>query len=141
MSEIYSTIGTRSYAALLADPQGADAITIPCEPGNGDVVRGTVMYRKASGLWAPAASAQVSTSNALAVIDEDVATGSAPASGAVAVAEEVKAYRAGIFVDGAVVLAAKAALSDANKVVLRLQNIVFDQKESTATFTNTVTGA
>ena len=49
MSELYSTIGTRTYANLLADPQGADVIAIPCKPGNGEVAAGTVMYREASG--------------------------------------------------------------------------------------------
>ena len=61
--------------------------------------------------------------------------------GAEAVAEDAAAYRAGIFVDGAVKLAAGAALTDAIKVVLRGQNIVFDKKESVETFDNTVTGA
>ena len=79
--------------------------------------------------------------NQLVVLGEAVAAGSAPAAGVVAVAEDAKAYRAGIFVDGAVKLAAGAALTDAHKVVLRQQGIVFDKKESTADFTNSVTGA
>lgn len=140
MAEIYNVIGTSEYDQLLADPQGADVITIPCEPGNGEIKRGTVMYRKASGLWAPAASAQVVNTNMLAVINETVATGSAPASGTTVTAEDAAAYRAGIFIEGRVKLTANAALSDANKVVLRQQGIVFDRKESTGTFNNTVTG-
>ena len=141
MSELYNVVGTSEYDQLLADPQGADVISIPCEPGNGDIKRGTVMYRKSSGLWAPAASANVTTSNMLAVINEAVATGTAPASGVTAVAEDAAAYRAGIFVEGRVKLASDAALTAAHKVVLRLQGIVFDQKESNGTFTNTVTGS
>ena len=141
MSELYDVIGTSEYANLLADPQGADIIGIPCEPGNGDVPVGTVMYRKASGLWAPAASAQIVNTNQFAVLKEAVATGSAPASGETAVAENAAAYRAGCFIDGVVKLTAGAALTDAHKVVLRQQNIVFDKKESTSTFTNTVTGS
>lgn len=141
MSDMYSVIGTSAYSNILADPQGADRIGIPCEPGNSDVAAGTLMYRKASGLWAPAAAAQVANTNMLAVLMEDVATGSAPAAGVTAVAENAVACRAGCFIDGAVKLAAGAALTDANKVVLRLMNIVFDKKESTTTFTNTVTGS
>ncbi len=141
MSAMYDVIGTQAYVNLLADPQGADVISIPCEPGNGDITMGTVMYRKASGLYAPAAAANAVATNQLVVLGENVATGTAPASGVVAVAEDAAAYRAGIFVDGAVKLAAGAALTDAIKVVLRGQNIVFDKKESVETFDNTVTGA
>jgi len=141
MAEIYDVIGTSTPVNLLADPQGADKITIPCEPGNGDIPAGTLMYRKASGLWAPAAAAQVVNTNQLAVLKEAVASGSAPASGVTAVAEDGLAYRAGCFIDGVVKLAAGAALTDANKVILRQQGIVFDKKESTTTFTNTVTGS
>lgn len=141
MSEMYSTIGSRAYSNLLADPQGADLISIPCEPGNGDVAAGTVMYRKSSGLYAPAATAQVTASNQLVVLKEDVATGAAPGSGKTATAEDAAAYRAGCFVDGAVKLAAGAAVTAAHKVILRGQNIVFDVKETTATFDNTVTGS
>lgn len=141
MSEMYSTIGNRAYSNLLADPQGADLISIPCEPGNGDVAAGTVMYRKSSGLYAPAATAQVTASNQLVVLKEDVATGAAPGSGKTATAEDAAAYRAGCFVDGAVKLAAGAAVTAAHKVILRGQNIVFDVKETTGTFDNTVTGS
>lgn len=140
MSELYEVIGTSNYDQLLADPQGADVIAIPCKPGNGTVKRGTVMYREASGLYSPAASAQIVSTNQLVVLNEDVDTGSAPASGETAVAKDAAAYRAGRFVSGRVKLAADATLTDAHKVILRLQNIVFDQMESTTTFDNTVTG-
>lgn len=134
MSELYGVIGTSNYSNLLADPQGADIISIPCEPGNGTIKRGTVMYRKSTGLYAPAASGDVTTSNMLVVINEEVETGTTVAAGAVA--EDAAAYRAGCFIDGKVVLKSDATLSDANKVVLRLQNIVFDKAESTGTFDN-----
>ena len=141
MSELYSTIGTRIYTNLLADPQGADVIAIPCKPGNGDVAAGTVMYREASGLYSPAAAAQVTAANQLVVLKEDVATGAAPEAGTTATAEDAAAYRAGCFIDGVVKPAAGAALTAAHKAVLRGQNIVFDVKESTETFNNTVSGS
>ena len=141
MSELYAKIGESGYDQLLADPQGADVIAVPCEPGNGDIKRGTILYRKASGLWAPAASAQIVNTNQLAVLNEAVATGSAPASGKTVTAEDAAAYRAGCFIDGRVTLAADAAVTEAHKVILRQQGIVFDKKESTSTFTNTVTGS
>jgi hypothetical protein len=141
MSDLYGVIGTSTYANLLADPEGADVISVPCKPGNGALTAGTLLYRGADGLYAPAATAQVTASNMLVVLAEDVSTGEAPASGSTAVAEDAKAYRAGIFVDGTVKLAAGASLTAESKAVLRGQNIVFDKKESAETFTNTVKGA
>lgn len=142
MSDLYSVIGEKGYSNLLADPQGADVISIPCKPGSGAITRGTLMYREATGMWSPAAAANVVNTNQLAVLNEDVdTTGSAPASGKTAVAEDAAAYRAGCFVDGAVKLAAGAALTAAHKVILRMQGIVFDPMESTSTFDNYVTGS
>lgn len=120
--KLYDEIGASNPAYLLADPQGADKIAIQCEPGNGVVKRGTVMYRKASGQYAPAASANVAATNMLAVLDETVDT-----SANTSIAEDAAAYRAGRFVFGKVTLASDAALSAANQVVLRGQGIVFDQ--------------
>ena len=140
MSDLYEVIGERAYTNLLADPQGADIISIPCKPGNGDVPAGTVMYRESSGMYSPAATAQVTAANQLVVLKEAIETGSAPASGVTVTAVDAAAYRAGCFIDGAVKLASGAALSAANKAVLRGQNIVFDVKESTGTFNNTITG-
>lgn len=134
MSEIYRTEGTKTYKNLLADPQGADQIVIPCEPGCGDIPAGTVMYRTATGLYAPAASGQISTSYFLVVLAEDISTGNSVEVGAVA--EDAKAYRAGRFIDGAVVLASNADVTAAHKVVLKLQGIVFDVKENTNAFEN-----
>ena len=134
MSDLYGVVGRRGYANLLADPQGADVIAIPCEPGNGALPAGMVMYRKDSGLYAPAASGQISTSYFLAVLKEDVDTGDTVAAGAVA--EDAAAFRAGRFIDGKVVLSDKTAVTAAQKVVLRLMGIVFDKEESTGTFDN-----
>ncbi len=134
MSEIYRTEGTKTYKNLLADPQGADVIAIPCAPGKGDIPAGTIMYRGATGLYEPAASGQISTSYYLVVLAEDIATGASVGVGAVA--EDAKAYRAGCFVDGAVTLASNGTVTAAHKVVLKLQGIVFDVKESTGTFHN-----
>lgn len=139
--ELYGTIGTQTYSNLLADPQGAETISVPIEPGNGAVTRGTLLYRKATGLYAPAAAAQAIDTNMLAVLNENIDTGSAPGSGEKAVAMDAPAYRSGRFVDGAVTLAAGATLTAAIKVTLRKQNIVFDKDDSVASFTNEVTGS
>lgn len=134
MSELYGVIGQKNYTNLLADPQGADVIGIPCEPGNGDLTAGMLVYRKSSGLYAPAGSGQISTSYMLAVLKEDVSTGDTISRGAVA--EDAAAYRAGCFIDGAVTLADGSTPTAAHKVVLRLMGIVFDKKVETATFEN-----
>lgn len=138
--ELFETIGTSVTTKLLADPLGADRIVVPCEPGNGKIDRGTIVYRKASGLYAPAASANIVTTNVFAVLDETVDTGSsAPAAGETAVAEDVNAYRSGHFIDGVVTLASAGEVTAAHKVTLMRQGIVFDQETSTGTFDNFVT--
>ena len=135
MSDLYGVIGTSEYNNLLADPQGADVIAIPCKPGNGKIPAGTVMYRNAQGLYEPAASGQISTSYYLVVLGEEVDTGNSVGAGAVA--EDAKAYRTGMFIDGAVFLASKATLTAAHKVVLKLNGIVFDKEDGTdETFEN-----
>ena len=139
MSELYSVIGSSTYKNLLADPQGADLIGVPVEPGNGELAAGTVLYRKSNGLWAPAATAQMSTSYQLIVLKEDVDTG--VTVGAEAVAEDAAAYRAGRFVDGAVKYyntsaSEYQAVGAAEKLVLRLFGIVFNVTEAAAAFDN-----
>lgn len=139
MSELYSVIGSSTYKNLLADPQGADLIGVPVEPGNGELAAGTVLYRKSNGLWAPAATAQMSTSYQLIVLKEDVDTGATV--GAEAVAEDAAAYRAGRFVDGAVKYyntsaSEYQAIDAAGKLVLRHFGIVFNVTEAAAAFDN-----
>ena len=134
MSDLYSVVGTSANKQLLADPQGADVVAVPVEPGNGNIKRGTILYRKATGLWAPAASGNILTTNMLVVLNEDIASGDSVGVGAVA--EDAAAYRAGRFISGKVTLASDGTVTDAHKVVLRKQGIVFDQMESTDTFNN-----
>lgn len=138
--ELYGKIGERNPEYLLADPQGAERIGIPCTPGKGAVKRGTVMFREANGMYSPAASADVVNTNMLVVLEEAVDTGSAPASGETAIAESAEAFRAGRFIDGKVFLAGDAELTADNKVVLRQQGIVFSPMVSTTTFDNSASG-
>lgn len=140
MSDLYNVIGKSEYDQLLSDPLNGDVISIPCKPGNGAIKRGTVMFRGENGLWEPATTAEVTVEKQLAVLNEAVDTGSAPGGGETVTAEEAAAYRAGSFINGRVTLKDNEALTDANKVILRLQGIVFDQMESTKTFDNKVSG-
>lgn len=99
MSNLYKSIKSETKN-LLSDPQDAYLISIPCEPGNGDIPTGTVMYRAESGLYKPASSEEISGEVALAILKDGVSTGDAAKSGAVAC--EAAAYRAGRFLDGSV---------------------------------------
>lgn len=136
---IYDTIGTTEKTNLLSDPIGADRINVPCEPGSGIIKRGTILYRKASGLWAPAATANIVNTNQFAILDETVTTDDTPAAGDTAVAEDALAFRAGRFIVGAVTLANDGTVTEAHKVVLARQGIVFDHKVESAEFENSVT--
>ena len=128
---LYEVIGKNNPEYLLADPSGADKIAIPCKPGNGVITRGTVMYRGTDGMWLPAAAANAVDTNFLAVLDESVDT-----TANATVAEDAAAYRAGRLIAGKVTLKDGDALTDAVRLALRKQGIVFDQMESTDTFDN-----
>ncbi len=128
---MYEVIGKNQPDYLLADPEGADIIAIPCEPGNGTVNRGTVVYRKSSGMYAPATAADVVATNLLAVLNETVDT-----EADTSVAEDAAAYRAGRMIYGRVFLKGDAKLSVAEIAVLRGEGIVFDQMDTADEFNN-----
>lgn len=139
MSELYKKIGESGYEQLLADPQGADVIAVPVEPGHGVLPRGILLYRKNTGFWAPAATSQMSTSYELAVLNETVDSGES--LGEAPVAEDAAAYRAGSFIDGKVLYYNSSAgeyqkVTAAHKLVLRQLNIVFDQWDAAEAFNN-----
>lgn len=140
MANLYGIVGQSVPDHLLVDPLNGNPIAIPMEPGNGTVKRGTVVYRKATGFWAPAAAANIVNTNLFAVLNEEIVTGDAPASGETAVAENAAAYRTGRFKDGRVTLASDAALTAAHKVVLARQGIFFNVTETAAEFENGVSG-
>ena len=138
MSNLYGTIGTSTPEHLLADPMNGHPIAIPMEPGNGELKRGMLVYRKANGMWAPAGTSQISTSYMLAVLNEAIDTGASVSAGAVA--ENAAAYQTGRFIDGKVTYdnsGTPTAVTAAHKVVLALMGIHFDQSmESAPEFDN-----
>lgn len=131
---MYRVIGTNNPDYLLADPNGADPIAIPCKPGNGKINRGTVMYRGADGMWLPAAAAEAVDANSLTVLDETVDT-----DANVTIAEDARAFRAGRLIAGRVTLKDGTALTADAQLALRKQGIVFDQMVGTETFNNETT--
>ena len=137
MGTMYEVIGTSTPAYLLADPQGADVIAVPVEPGNGKIARGALLYRKSNGMYAPAGTSQISTSYNLVVLNEDIDTGTAV--GANTVAEDAAAFRGGRFIDGKVTYddsGTATKVTAAHKLVLRLFGILFDVDENAAEFDN-----
>ena len=138
---LFDNIGESNPTYLLSKSEGADKIGINLTPGQGTIKRGTVLFKESTGLYSPAAAADAVATKDLVVIDETIDSGDAPASGETAVAETAAAYRAGHFVDGRVFLKNDAAITDAIKIVLRAQGIVFDPIVNTSTFDNTVTGS
>ena len=135
MSKLYDTIGTSTPDQLLAKVE-ADPIAVNLLPGQEELKRGTVLYKDANGFYVKAASANISTSYDLVVLNEDVDTG----NDGTAVAEVAAAYREGTFIDGKVKYnnsGTMAPVTAAHKVVLRLFGIKFNQSvESAGTFQN-----
>lgn len=121
MENLFGTIGTHAPSYLLASNYDADAISISVEPGNGTIPAGAVMYRKTGVLYAPAASANITDSNNLVVLRDDVDT---TTSATVAVA--AAAYRRAKFIAGKVLVKNGAdyeAISAAHAIVLRKQGM------------------
>jgi len=134
---LFDTFGTSNPTYLLSRAEGADKIGINLTPGKGRVKRGTVLFKESNGLYSPAAAADAVITKDLVVLDEEVDTGDAPDHDGAAVAETAAAYRAGHFVDGKVFLTSDAPLTDAIKIVLRAQGIVFEPMMDAAnTFDN-----
>ena len=131
MSSIYGKIGESKPDYLLSDPKDGDKIAVPMYPGNGVVKRGTLLFRESNGMYSPAAAADAVDNNSLVVLDETVDTDVSET-----IAENAAAYRAGHFVDGRVTLKNDGELTDAIKLTLRKQGIVFDVDENAAVFNN-----
>ena len=118
--ELYNKLGALDPSYLLASGTGK-RIAISLEPGNGQVKRGTLMYRKASSvLYAPAAAANVIATNYVVVLGEDVDTDESAT-----VAASAMAYSAGEFLTGYVKHGDDSAISAAEEVVLRAMGITF----------------
>lgn len=135
MSKLYNTVGTSAPDQILAKVE-ADPIAVNLLPGQGELQRGTLLYKDANGFYAKAASAQITTSYDLVVLNEDMDTG----NGGTAVAEVAAAYREGTFIDGRVKYNSGGTMESvtaAHKVALRLFGIKFSQSvESAGAFEN-----
>lgn len=133
METIFNVIGSKSYKNLLADPKGADLITVPVYPNAAAIPAGTLLTRNSAGLWTPIASGNIADNVELAVLMEDLPINST------AVATDATAARAGCFIDGAVKESGGNAPTAAQKLILRKQGIVFKPDTTATPFANSYT--
>ena len=133
MESIFNVIGNVSYKNLLADPKGADLITVPVYPQNSVIKAGSLLTRNSAGLWLPIASADIADNVELVVLMEDV-----PAN-ETAIATDATAARAGCFIDGVVKESAGNVPTTAQKLILRKQGIVFKPDATATAFANSYT--
>lgn len=118
---MYKTIGKFEPSYLLSDPAGADPIAINCMPGNGAIERGMIMKRENSGMYTPAAAADIVDAKSLVVLGEPVDTNANES-----VAAAAQAYRAGRFIVSRLLISGGGKLTAENKLVLRKQGILTD---------------
>lgn len=133
METIYNVIGSKDYKNLLADPKGAEFITIPVYPNASALKAGALLYRNSAGLWEPIASASIATDKEMVVLMEDLPINST------AIATDATAARAGCFIDGVVLESGGDAPTAAQKLILRKQGIVFKPDATASAFANSHT--
>lgn len=143
MTELYKNLGQSANETLEAG--GGKQIAVSLEPGHGTVKHGTVLYRKSSGLYAPAAAGNITENDNLVVLVTDTDTDTS-----LTVAEAAAAYISGELLAKDVVLSdGETNLTAAQALILRKQGIVlypFDDlkaadvvADNTATVSVTVT--
>lgn len=133
METIYNSIGSLNYKNLLADPKGADLITVPVYPNSAALAAGALLYRNSAGLWTPIASGSIADNVEMVVLMEDLPINDT------AVATDATAARAGCFIDGVVLESGGDAPTAAQKLILRKQGIVFKPDATATSFANSYT--
>lgn len=125
VKEMYSVLGQAADISLLAGTGTEKEIGIALKPGNGVILRGTLVQKGADGLYVPAKSGEMANGEC-AVLIHDENTGE-EASG---VAGSASAYKSGRFIRGKLGLAT-GALTAADLLELRRQGITVDGEEAT----------
>ena len=133
METIFNVIGSKTFKNLLADPKGADLITVPVYPNVSALSAGALLTRNSAGLWEPIASGSIADNVELVVLMEDL-----PANDT-AIATDATAARAGCFIDGVVKESGGSAPTAAQKLILRKQGIVFKPDVDATPFANSYT--
>ena len=137
MTELYKNLGQSANETLEAG--GGKQIAVSLEPGHGVVKHGTVLYRKSSGLYAPAAAGNITENDNLVVLVTDTDTDTS-----LTVAEAAAAYISGELLAKDVVLSdGETTLTAAQALILRKQGIVLypfdDLKAADVVVDNTAT--
>lgn len=132
MTNLYKGYGLNTIKNLLADPEGADKISVPILPGQEEIEAGTLLYRGGAGYYVIATTSQLDGSYSLAVLAEAIDTGDGST-----VSEDAIVYRAGRFLPEAVKLAS-GTLTAAHRLVLRQQGIVTEAKVGMGDFDNSI---
>lgn len=124
MENLFGTLGQSEVKDLLATSQNTRAVAVSLEPGSAVIPYGTLIYRKSSGLYAPAAAAQIDGSYNLLVLKDD-----ADVTENAGIAIAAAAYESGCFKAGTVKKAdgngGYEAVSAAEAIVLRTFGITF----------------
>ena len=119
MQNLFSTVGSKTFDALLADPLGAEKGSIALAPGKGALTVGTVVVKNTtSGLYEPATAVNLVAGSMAAILDAPASTG-AVAEG---VAINAPVWVKGTFLKGKVKLAS-GSLTAAMIGVLNSQGI------------------
>lgn len=138
--KLNGTVGVKEPEYLLASDFNGHRIAVSLEPGNHTVKRGTVLYRKSdSVLYAPAASANITSGKDLVILGEDVDT---DASDTVAISAMV--YQSGDFLRDYVLQGdGETPITSAHELVLRPLGFTFkpmdDWSKAAVTVDNSAT--
>lgn len=121
MGKLFGVIGTSTPRALYADLIDMAVRAVAMEPAtSGALTRGTVIYKKETGLWAAASSENAVATKELAVLNEDVDLAEDPAGN---IAPNAAAIVSGHLLRDKVTLSEGAAVTTSAELALRNQGI------------------
>ena len=115
--QLYQNLGTSPDNNLVADAEGLVRIGAIIHPGEGELDRGTILAKDASGMYKPAVSGAM-TGKMLCILDEAVDSGSDTTGDGVS----ARVYERGTFIYEKVALVS-GTLSADDQVAMRTQGL------------------
>ena len=125
MGNLIQNIGTSVDQSLLADTR-FNRIGVAIFPGEGELERGTVIARDASGMYKAAVSGSLDNVM-LAILDETIDAGTESTG----IGVTARAYESGTFIRERVKFEAGSVLSDADVLALAKLNLLMRITEGT----------
>ena len=125
MGNLIQHIGTSEDRSLLADVR-FNRIGVAIFPGEGELERGTIIMRDASGMYKAAVSGSLGNAM-LAILDEDIDAGTVPTG----VGVTARAYESGTFIRERVKFEAGGELTDADVLALARLGLLMRITEGT----------